>query len=429
VPNLREKANRYLGNLAADKCLGIEIPPQQYMAPWRKFTFVVFAITSWIYRWVVTFSILFFMATWLKPYKLEHVSIMLAVAALFSMVFWPLYRMGKKIAQRGRLPDMKRKRVTITSVIVIAILLAFFLLPLPINRVRETGLVQIQENDFITVTVPPPGGRLIDQFVQDGDRVTAGKDLASFTNDKLASKIAQLDETSKFLGEQKETVQNQLRAARDPEAKARSKEELTLVDDKLKSTDFQLQSLKQAMGDLRILKAPRAGVIMNSPKKEEMFKYWDQSDAPPFCKIGDNSKIRVLVPVTPTQYREIKENLAEKKAESPNELAFLDASILVSNRSDHIYQGRVTAVPNMHETNMPVGLTSRGGGPVAVRPSERQNSNEPVTQTYLIQVELMDPDGTLVPGAQAKVKIHLKWRTAASWVAQKIASALDVGLW
>src|SRR5947207_10206454 len=60
IPNLREKANRFLQNLVLEKCLGIEVPPEEYMDLWRKVGFLVFAVVSYVYRWVVTFSLLFF---------------------------------------------------------------------------------------------------------------------------------------------------------------------------------------------------------------------------------------------------------------------------------------------------------------------------------------------------------------------------------
>src|SRR5262249_19158573 len=77
----------------------------------RRILFVVYAIASYIYKWVVTFSILFFMSRFLKPYGLEVIGRLLAVAALASMLGWPAYRLGKNIYKRGRLPDMKRWRV------------------------------------------------------------------------------------------------------------------------------------------------------------------------------------------------------------------------------------------------------------------------------------------------------------------------------
>ena len=81
VPNLREKANRFVGRVVSEICLGVEPPDQPYMAFWRKCLFVIYAVASWIYRWVITFSILYFLSNWLKPYKMETLSYLLAGGA------------------------------------------------------------------------------------------------------------------------------------------------------------------------------------------------------------------------------------------------------------------------------------------------------------------------------------------------------------
>src|SRR5438552_13278749 len=62
IPNLREKSNRLLKNIACEHGLGMEVQPEPYMEFWRMVMFVIFAIVSYIYRWVVTFSILFFLS-------------------------------------------------------------------------------------------------------------------------------------------------------------------------------------------------------------------------------------------------------------------------------------------------------------------------------------------------------------------------------
>ena len=64
-----------------EHCLGIEAQPEPYMELSRRILFLVYAVVSYVYRWVVTFVILKFMATFLKPYKLEIISNMLAIAA------------------------------------------------------------------------------------------------------------------------------------------------------------------------------------------------------------------------------------------------------------------------------------------------------------------------------------------------------------
>src|SRR6516162_5612867 len=144
IPNLRDRSNRYLQRLTMEFCLGIELHPEQYMALWRRILFVFYAIVSWIYRWVVTFSILHFMSMFLKPYKLGVVSGMLACAAGGSLVGWPLFCLIKNVHKRGRLPDMNSVRVTISSIVLAGAILFFFLVPLPVSRVRDLGLVQVK---------------------------------------------------------------------------------------------------------------------------------------------------------------------------------------------------------------------------------------------------------------------------------------------
>ena len=39
IPNLRDWANKYLQNLAMEHCLGIEVPPEQYMELTRRIPF------------------------------------------------------------------------------------------------------------------------------------------------------------------------------------------------------------------------------------------------------------------------------------------------------------------------------------------------------------------------------------------------------
>src|SRR5262249_48347864 len=84
IPNLRHRSNRLPKTRPNEYALGIEVQPEPYMAPWRNLLFISYAIGSYIYRWVVPFSILYFMANWLKPYRLGVVSKMLAFASLAS---------------------------------------------------------------------------------------------------------------------------------------------------------------------------------------------------------------------------------------------------------------------------------------------------------------------------------------------------------
>src|ERR1019366_9256697 len=156
IPNLRDRANRYLQNLAMEFCLGIEVQPEGYMELHRRTLFVIFAVISYVYRWVVTFVILKFMATFLKPYKLEILSELLALGALASMIGWPMYRLITNVNKRGRLPDMKPIRVTISASVVAIALFVLCFIPMPVTRIRQHGVVEVQPNELTQVSLEVP---------------------------------------------------------------------------------------------------------------------------------------------------------------------------------------------------------------------------------------------------------------------------------
>src|SRR5439155_16933069 len=110
IPNLRDRSNRYLQRLVMEHCLGIEVQPEPYMELWRRILFLTYAIVSWVYRWVITFVILYFMATFLRPYKPEIISSILAMFSLVSMLGWQLYRLLRNVNKRGRLTAMTKPR-------------------------------------------------------------------------------------------------------------------------------------------------------------------------------------------------------------------------------------------------------------------------------------------------------------------------------
>ncbi len=320
IPNLRDRANRFLKNLVLEHCLGVEVQPEPYMATRRKILFVIFAIVSWVYRWVVTYSILMFMATFLKPYKLEVVSKMLAVASLASMVGWPLWRLGKNLHRRGRLPDMKTGRVVMCGVVVGILLLAFFLVPLPISRVRQVGMVQLQEEAEHPVLLKVPG-QLQELNVTDGSKVRRGDVLAVYFNRDLERQARQTEANLNSSRQLASELDRQWRETqRDSQQKESSmalrtekhlKEVLSDVHTKLPR---QMEMLDKQMKELT-LTAPADGWVMNPPSRDEIGKQFDPSQPKPFCTIGDPARLRILVPVRPSEYQLLKEELAERAAQ------------------------------------------------------------------------------------------------------------------
>jgi putative peptide zinc metalloprotease protein len=422
IPNLRDRSNRYLQRLVSEYCLGIETQPEPYMELGRRILFVTFAVVSWVYRWAITFVILKFMATFLKPYKLEIISSMLAVAALASMIGWPLFRLIKNIRKRGRLPDMKSVRVTITACAIAAFLLGFFFLPLPVSRVRQPGLVQVQPEYLEPVHVKI-SGILRKVYVVEGEKVTKGKILAEFSNLDVDNRYkhakAVVDLQEKLL----QSYKGQTEKAKDPrdrdnliKAQVKAKTELVNAQVLLDLADHDKKAL--------VLKAPETGFVMGLPLVDEVGRRWEKDQGPPFCSIGSPKKLRVLVPLPPSDYELVHENWDKLQKEGQE----LPVTIRVQGRAADTWKGRLSLFPKSEAKEIPVALSNRGGGPVAVNPKSDPNHLAPLSQVYLVGINFDDPDRAIIPGALAQVKIHCEYRSAAWWAWRTISSTFDLGL-
>jgi putative peptide zinc metalloprotease protein len=426
VPNLREKANRFLNNLFLDKCLGIEVPPEPYMAPMRKFLFVVYAIASWVYRWVVTFSILWMLSDFLGP-KLKILSQMLAVLSLASIFIWPAYRVIKNVSQRGRLPDMKAPRVYVTFGVLAVVLLLFFFLPLPVSRVHETGLVVVDPAHVEAVLLPEPA-RLtqLAREARPGREVRAGDVLATFESKQLGFELTRANLQRQEQDQSADFLEKKSREARTANEEDVEKSLDTQKEDaaaKAQSAATEAGKLDARWKRVSVLRAPRAGVLITAPKEDEVGKLFDKggTETQPVFAVGDPTKLLVRVPVDPPNFRTLDDDLRERKE--------LDVSVYVKGRSDRVFNGKLRRLPAQNAMNVPIQLTQRGGGPLAVKPSEDPNQLIPLAQTYLVEVELTDPDAAIRPGQLAVVKIHAKWRSGAWWVGRALANALDIGLY
>jgi putative peptide zinc metalloprotease protein len=426
IPNLRDRSNRFLQRLAMDYCLGIEVQPEPYMALWRRILFVLYAIISYIYRWVITFSILYFMSMFLEPYKLGVISGMLALAAGASMVGWPLYRLGKNIHKRGRLPDMKPIRVTLTTIALTGVILFLFLVPLPVSRVRQLGLVQVLPSAQAKVYVPFPGGILKDLRVRDGQEVKQGDLLAIFTNVELELQMAQteadLDSNRRTYNDLKQVLVERPDATN--EARGQLLRQMADAEGKYKTAARLLEAYKAEKAQLEEVKAERDGIIMGPPRIDEIGKRFDKGTL--LCTIGDPTHLRVLLPVSTADYRLLYKDLSMTSE--------LPAMIRVQGHANRNWQGRVlfADLPRVESKRIPLPLTSKGGGNIAVMPTGKQDneggSQVPQNQQFLVPVELLSPEQSICPGTLAYVKVSCRYQTAVWWAWRSVSQLFDLGM-
>ncbi len=424
IPNLRDRCNKYLKNLSLEHLLGVEVQPEAYMALNRRILFIAYAVISWVYRWVVTFSILYFLSMFLKPYKLGAVSGLLAMAAIASMIGWPAYRLFDNWKKRGRFPDMKPERVRLTATAAVLLLAAFFFLPLPVSRIRETALVQEQPFAAERVFVPASGGILESLEAQNGQVVQKGEVIARFRNVELKNQLEEANSQVEIYSVQISAQQEQANKTTDPgEALKIGREIVKAKGDRAVNAE-KVPTLEQMIRDMEI-RAPRAGVVMGLPTVDDIGKTFELDPEHPFCTIGDPGHLRVLVPVSPADYRLLQEDLEIRRSHGSD----IAVTIRVPGHLARTWEGKVSQMPESEAKQVPAALTTKYGGPLAFKPDPlKPGTFVPISQQYLVGIELQEPDTSLCPGTLAQVKIHCRWRSGAWWVWRAISTTFDIGL-
>ncbi len=131
IPNLRQKSTEVLKRWFQETCLGLELQDDPFLPTRGRFMFGLFTIASVIYRWVVVFSICWFVIKVLEPYGLQAIGRMVAVVGFAGLVAQPFIQTWKFCRTPGRLSKVKRTPLLITVGIVGAVIAGVCYIPLP----------------------------------------------------------------------------------------------------------------------------------------------------------------------------------------------------------------------------------------------------------------------------------------------------------
>jgi len=202
IPNLSQKSTKALTTLLGRNWLGLEIPDDHLMPTNRPLAFAMFTVASFCYRWIIMFSIIYFLMTWLEPYGLESLGVGIALFSLIGIVVMPCYKLYKYMAVPGRMHQVKKVRF-FSILGIVALLLAIILLT-PLPHYLRCSLIVVP--DKLETIYIQEQGILQECLVSPGETVSKGQVLAKLTNldleleladavGKLKAKQAQLQST------------------------------------------------------------------------------------------------------------------------------------------------------------------------------------------------------------------------------------------
>jgi len=421
IPNLRQKATMILSRKMGEWFLGLEQQEDPFLPKRNLVFFVLFSIASAIYRWVVVFSILWFLYQFWRPYKLEIIGHILGLMSIGGLVVVPLWQLGKFFYTPGRAEQVKKPRMYASLAGVALLVLAAFTVPLP-HRIWSSLEIVPYKAASIYVEV---GGLLEQLDVRSGDRVQTGQVLAKLKNVDLELEINKLESSA----QQYRVQLDNLRRMRLGTKGAGS--EIPQLTEALATVEGQL---KQKQTDMRrlTLVAPRDGVVMPPPERarredaEEQLPKWQGSPLEPenvgahlepselFCQIGDPKQMEAILVI----------EQADIEFVAPGQEVIIKLNEMPFKR---IY-GKISQVASADLKVTPHRLSSRSGGEVASKVDPVTGQERPQTTSFQARVPLEDADGLLRLGLQGQAKIYAPPQPLTTQVWRYITHAFNFRL-
>ena len=235
IPNLSQRSTKALTTLLGRNWLGLEIPDDHLMPTNRPWAFAMFTVASFCYRWLIMFSIIYFLMTWLEPYGLESIGVGIALFSLIGIVVMPCYKLYKYMAVPGRMHQVNKPRFFSILGIVALVLAVILLTPFP-HYLRCSLIVVPDQLETVYIKEQ---GILEECYVKPGQVVDKGQVLAKLTNLDLELELA--DAQGKLKAKQSQLQATMASGAMDNSGK---------YLDELASLNSEVRELAQVVGNL-----------------------------------------------------------------------------------------------------------------------------------------------------------------------------------
>jgi len=387
IPNLRIKSTQFFAYLIQEKVLGLEIPVQSYLPRSRRFLFVTYAIASYVYRWVVTFSIIYFLSQVLKPYKLQSISYMLATGALVPLLGMPVYQIVKFLRTPGRLRKVKKARTAGFTVAAVALVAGILLIPTPL-RIQGTLVLTAAKPDEIYAEVE---GQLVELNVRDGEWVSKDTVIAKLINPEKQKELVQ-KQADHAINFAKAQWYNQ---SPERENRALARQHLQAAEE----LEPILQKINEQIGKLTLV-AARDGQVMGVPHPETVGQVLKPGK--PFCEVGDPHHIEAHMIVDQADVDLIR--LGRR------------AWVKIYGRSETTYLSEVSEIAKRSRDEIPPELSHDAGGEIAAKADPKTGVVKPQTAVYEAIIPIENPSLTLQPGLRGFAKIDGGTSTFGWWL-------------
>jgi putative peptide zinc metalloprotease protein len=403
IPNLRQKSTEITRRFFVWLCLGIEQPENPFLPQKNQWAFALYTIAAVMYRWVVVFSIMFFLNQVLEPYGLKILGQLMALAGLFGLIVQPLWELGKFFTAPGRTHKMKKERIVASLAVVGAIIAFVLFVPLPFS-VKCTFEVQPREAQHVFTSVP---GQLTLVAAKPGQTVQAGETIVELANPDLAFEVLALD------GKRQE-ADNMVLALRDQkhvDPAAVDQEEM--AREMAEAAQKQYAAKKEELDRLTI-KAPAAGTIIPPPSRSAkaasapgQLPSWTGTPfddknlgalitpGDPICIVADPEDVQAVLVVDQAYVDLVKEGQPVR--------------VLLESDTRRAYDSHVESIAAIQLEAVSRTSSTQAGGRLETK-MDPSGMFKPLSTSYQAAAPLPELGGTVQVGMQGQARIYTGWQ-------------------
>ncbi|WP_237607364.1 hemolysin D [Roseimaritima sediminicola] len=407
IPNLRQKSTEVLKRWFQQTCLGLELQEDPFLPQRNRLFFGLFTVASVIYRWVVVFSICWFVIKVLEPYGLQMIGRMVAVVGFAGLIAQPVIQTYKFCRTPGRLAKVKRKPLSITLAVVAGIIGFICLVPLP-HHIDSAFEIQPAETGNVYANT---SGRII-KTVEAGQRVEQGDILAVLENPEL--RMQKVEQTGEWEQATKRLENLRLQSRRDPSLASRLQTQTRLISSLAQMVDKTEEELERLT-----IRAPRAGIVLPPPDKPQRD---DQSGMLPDwhgSPLSEHNRGAWLAPDTLLCQIGTSDSLEAILMIDQGDIQLVDVGnavdLKLDSRKTDTFSSEIVELSTQNRDYVSSSMSSQSGGDLETEVDPETGQVKPRSVSYQARVPLVDTGLPMRLGYRGSAKVHtenktLRWR-------------------
>lgn len=373
MPNLAGRSSRYLGYLIHRHGFGVDDPEPPVQGQRERAWLVFYAIASFVYRMIVLFGIILFIAS-----KYFFIGVVLAIWASIGLLAWPLAKQVRELLVGRRVEARRARAIGVTSGAAFALLLLLGIVPMPLRTVAE-GVVWFPEDAVVRASADGFAAGLL---VAPGSRVEVGDPLIELRSAELDAEVRGL--AAKLLEEQ-------VRYAADQVAD-RARADLT--HEAVEFLSQRLARARERKAEL-VVRSPAAGHFVVPDAADLEGRFVTRGEVVGFVVREAELSARVVVDADQV-------DLVRRSTR--------DVQVRLSQQLSRVLPARLAReIPAATRELPSAALGLEGGGELALDPSDPDMSRA-FEHLFLFELEIDPPPGPVAWGQ----RVHVRFDHGAS---------------